>query len=260
MNIYALVKKVSDNSSLMEKHKLIESELKDLYIKEISIENKINIKENDIKIKSLSAISKNRNEYLGIIEFMKFSSTLSIVFTALGAFLSMAAKVNHPDLLNFILSDSLLIIIFFSWITLVFFPLIFMIPELFKIKKLKKEIAKSVLNNESTSEDYMQANYKNIVKKVSIKFMEECDSITEPELQIAKNNLLEYLITKTYSFINDKEITIFNEIEEAVTNKIYIIDEPLKSKEIKPKQISEEKKLTFEQMKNNILQKNKILE
>lgn len=252
MNIYDLLKKVSNNSSLIEKNRLIESEMKDLYIKEISIENKENIKENDIKIKSISAISKDKNEYLGIIELMKSSYKLSIVFSFIGGFILMSIK----ELFNPLLSDSLSVIMFFLWITLVFFPLIAMIPELLKMKTLKKSIAKSIINNEFTSEDYMQANYKKIVKKVSMKFMEECDSINEPELQIAKNNLLEYLITQTYSFINDKEITIFNEIEEAITNKIYIIDEPLKLKEIKTKQIIEEKKITLSQMKKELLKLN----
>lgn len=260
MNIYVLVKKVSDNRSLIEKNKLIESELKELYIKEISIKNTINIKENDIKIKSLSAISKDKDEYLGIFSTIRMCFTLSLLFSPFVAFFFMALKQKHQNLFNFILSDSDLIIGSSLLILLVFFPLAAIIPNLFKIKKLRNKIKKSITNKETTPEDYMQANYKNIVKKVSMKFMEQCDSINEPELQIAKNNLSEYLITQTYSFINYKESTIFNEIEEAVTNNIYIIDEPLKSKEIKPKQISEEKKITLSQMKKELFNKKIIQE
>ena len=250
MNIYDLVKNLSLNkNSLMERNKLIEIELKKLYLKEIPIENIKTIKENRIIIKSIDSQAKlNENNSL-ILTQLYTTCFMSSAFSYMGFLVLFFAK-NIIDFSKLYTNGVFYFSIFFLFISII--SLIFT----YKIKKeIKKEIDFSIDNKEITTEEYMNSYYKNIVKKLSLEYIKQCDSITEPELQIAKNDLSEYLTQQTFSFVNKAEVTIFDKIEKEIQEQIFIPAEPLKSKEIKTIENNKENSFTLEQMKKDLFEK-----
>ena len=98
MNIYNLVKMLStNNNSLMERNKLIEIELKKLYLKEITIQNIKNIKENKIIIKSIDSRTKFNEDNSSIVTGLYTTFFMSLAFSYMGFLVLFFAK----DIIDF---------------------------------------------------------------------------------------------------------------------------------------------------------------
>lgn len=239
----------TNNNSLMERNKLIEIELKKLYLKEIPIQNIKNIKENKIIIKSIDIQDKFKEKKSLFAQNLYITFIMSLAFSYMSIFLLILTKRTDP--FSEIYTSG------FFYISM-FFLLTSMISLFLSIKaniQIKRHIKLSFDNKEITPEEYMKTYYQNIVKQTSLEYIKQCDSITEPELQIAKNDLSEYLTQQTFSFVNKTEVTIFDKIEKEIQEQIFIPAEPLKSKEIKTIENNKENSFTLEQMKKDLFEK-----
>ena len=78
----------------------------------------------------------------------------------------------------------------------------------------------------------MYKHYKNIVKETTVDFIKELELISEPELQKAKKYISDYLVVNTFEFEEGHTNNIFYNLSHEVKEKIFIPEEPLRSKKL----------------------------
>ena len=234
-NIKELIKKITeveDKISFVEKQELIESNLKNLYIEKISQKNEKNINENNILIKS----EKNTVNEDGL-HFMDTVSGIGIIASILCLCLLFPLFMNK----NFSI-DTSWICVFTFWILVCFFSCLYRKKFNTIMKRQSDEYydEKSLLPNQ-----YMYKHYKKIAKESTVDLIKELELIKEPELQKNKKYISDYLVIKTFEFEEEHTHNIFHDISEDIKEKIFIPEDPLKSK----KMISNETSQNFQDNK-----------
>lgn len=224
-NIKELIQKITEsenNISFVEKKELIENSIKNLYIEQISHINDKKINDSNILIKS-----EKNNLSIKSMESLKFSLNI-IMFVSVGNFLLSILPLYFNSIIplnNFNINILLGIAS----------PLIFFGAYVYK-NKIKNTIKKQ--NDDYYDEtsllptQYMHKHYKNSVKDVSVKLIKELESITEPELQQAKKHISDYLVVNTFEFEEEHSNNIFYKISNDIKEKIFIPEEPLRSKKL----------------------------
>lgn len=221
-NIKELIQKLTEsenNISFVEKQELIESNLKNLYLEKISQKNEKYIKGKNIVIKSeKNNVNKDKTDVMDLISGLGIMGSLLCICVLLMPFF-----LNK----NFSIDTSWICVLTF-WILVCFFSCLYRRKFNTVMKRQSDEYydEKSLLPNQ-----YIYKHYNNMVKETTVDFINELELITEPELQKNKKYMSDYLIVNTFEFEEGHINNIFYKISNDVKEKIFIPEEPLKSKQ-----------------------------
>lgn len=221
MKIKDLLYKIKDSEekvSFLEKNIIIDKELKEIFINRITKINNTHIIDNKLILK------KDFTQK----EVSKIKNILDISPALTGGFggLLIAFIVIHffdpkgiSDLFIYV-PPTVILFLFSSFLWR-------------KSSKKIKTIQEDFYNPDSlTPTQYMYKHYKDNIRQVTIDFINEIESINEPELEKNKKYLSDYIAVKAFEHLEDKENTIFDEIYDQIKEKIFISNAPLNSKKI----------------------------